>query len=125
MNRYDTTSLAERLALPSRRRFVQGLTLGGIVAGFGLDARAAIAASPAPQIPLLSGSEFDLSIGETAVNITGARRIATVVNGTLPAPVLRWRQGDTVTLRVRNTLSTTSSIHWHGVIVPADMDGVP
>jgi len=125
MNRYNPTSLAERLALPSRRRFVQGLTLGGIVAGFGLDARAATAASPAPQVPMLSGSEFDLSIGETPVNITGKRRIGTVVNGSLPAPTLRWRQGDTVTLRVRNTLSTTSSIHWHGMIVPADMDGVP
>ena len=74
---------------------------------------------------MLSGSEFDLSIGETPVNITGKRRIGTVVNGSLPAPTLRWRQGDTVTLRVRNTLSTTSSIHWHGMIVPADMDGVP
>jgi CopA family copper-resistance protein len=125
MNRYNTTSLTERLALPSRRRFVQGLTLGGIAVGLGLDARAAPAAMPAPQIPVLSGTEFDLSIGNIPVNITGAQRVATVVNGTLPAPVLRWRQGDTVTLRVRNTLPMTSSIHWHGMIVPADMDGVP
>ena len=52
-------------------------------------------------------------------------RRATVVNGQLPAPLLRWRQGDTVTLRVRNTLPVRSSIHWHGIILPADMDGVP
>ncbi|MBS0584050.1 MAG: copper resistance system multicopper oxidase [Proteobacteria bacterium] len=125
MNRYDPIPLAERLTLPSRRRFVQGLTLGGLVAGFDLDARAAATASPAPQVPVLSGSEFDLTIGTMPVNVTGARRIATVVNGSMPAPVLRWREGDTVTLRVRNTLATTSSIHWHGMIVPADMDGVP
>ena len=125
MNKYDPTSLMERLALPSRRRFVQGLTLGGIAAGLGLDARAARAAPLAPQVPVLTGTEFDLSIGAMPVNITGARRSATVVNGSLPAPVLRWRQGDTVTLRVRNTLPTTSSIHWHGIILPADMDGVP
>uniref|UniRef100_A0A0S6Z102 Copper resistance protein CopA n=1 Tax=Mizugakiibacter sediminis TaxID=1475481 RepID=A0A0S6Z102_9GAMM len=48
-----------------------------------------------------------------------------MINGQLPAPLLRWREGDTVTLRVRNTLPTTSSIHWHGIILPADMDGVP
>ncbi len=48
-----------------------------------------------------------------------------MVNGSLPAPLLRWRQGDTVTLRVRNSLPTTSSIHWHGIVLPADMDGVP
>ena len=123
MNKFHPQiSLAERLALPSRRRFVQGLTLGSLAVGLGLDARAA---SPAPSVPVLSGTEFDLSIGTAPVNITGARRSATIVNGSLPAPTLRWRQGDTVTLRVRNTLPTTSSIHWHGMIVPADMDGVP
>ena len=74
---------------------------------------------------MLSGTEFDLSIGAMPVDFTGARRTATVVNASLPAPVLRWRQGETVTLRVRNTLPTTTSIHWHGMIVPADMDGVP
>lgn len=125
MNKHNSPSLTERLALPSRRRFVQGLTLGGVVAGFGLDARVARAASPALPVPMLSGTEFDLSIGTMPVNLTGAQRAGTVVNGSLPAPTLRWRQGDTVTLRVRNTLPTTSSIHWHGVILPADMDGVP
>jgi FtsP/CotA-like multicopper oxidase with cupredoxin domain len=73
----------------------------------------------------LSGTQFDLDIATLPVNLTGAQRIATVVNGSLPAPVLRWRQGDTVTLRVRNSLSATSSIHWHGIVLPADMDGVP
>ena len=47
------------------------------------------------------------------------------VNGTLPAPTLRWREGDIVTLRVTNRLRETSSIHWHGIVLPANMDGVP
>ena len=106
--------------LSSRRRFVQGLALGGVAAGFGLRPLRA-AESPA----VLSGSEFDLSIGGIDVDFGGGRRNATVVNGRLPAPQLRWREGDTVTLRVRNTLPTTSSIHWHGILLPASMDGVP
>jgi CopA family copper-resistance protein len=74
---------------------------------------------------VLSGTEFDLVIGALPVNFTGHPGIATAVNGRLPAPLLRWREGDTVTLRVSNRLSAPSSIHWHGMIVPADMDGVP
>jgi len=73
----------------------------------------------------LSGTEFNLEISAREVNFTGSRRTATVVNGQLPAPLLRWREGDLVTLRVSNRLSVPTSIHWHGVIVPADMDGVP
>jgi CopA family copper-resistance protein len=74
---------------------------------------------------VISGPEFDLSIGELPVNFTGADRTAIAVNGQIPAPLLRMRQGDTVTLRVTNRLRERSSIHWHGFILPADMDGVP
>ena len=113
---------------PSRRRFVQGLALGGVAAGLGFARLPSFAAEGArvdAGRAVLSGREFDLAIGEASVNFTGATRAATVVNGQLPAPLLRWRQGDTVTLRVRNTLPVRSSIHWHGIILPADMDGVP
>ncbi len=51
--------------------------------------------------------------------------MATAINGTVPGPVLRWREGDTVTLRVTNKLPETSSIHWHGILLPFEMDGVP
>jgi CopA family copper-resistance protein len=79
-----------------------------------------------PSAPAeLSGTDFALTIGALPVNFTGRARQATVVNGQLPAPVLRWREGDLVTLRVTNHLPEPTSIHWHGVIVPADMDGVP
>jgi CopA family copper-resistance protein len=107
-----------------RRRFVQGLALGGVAAGLGLWRGNALAQALAPRSEL-HGNHFELEIGELPVDFTGKRRIATVVNGQLPAPLLRWRQGETVTLRVRNRLSVTSSIHWHGIVLPADMDGVP
>ncbi|MDN5841964.1 MAG: copper resistance system multicopper oxidase [Alcaligenaceae bacterium] len=74
---------------------------------------------------VLSGTEFNLEIGESPVNFTGSPRMATTVNGSLPAPTLRWREGDTVTIRVKNRLKETTSIHWHGIILPFQMDGVP
>ncbi|MDR3446160.1 MULTISPECIES: copper resistance system multicopper oxidase [unclassified Dyella] len=107
-----------------RRRFVQGLVLGGVAAGLGLWRGNALAQAAGPRAEL-SGSHIDLEIGELPVDFTGRKRMATVVNGQLPAPLLRWRQGETVTLRVRNRLNVASSIHWHGIVLPADMDGVP
>ena len=81
---------------------------------------------PEPTSPAeLGGSEFDLDIAPLPVNFTGKRRYATAVNGRVPGPVLRVREGDTVTLRVKNSLNEMTSIHWHGMIVPAEMDGVP
>jgi CopA family copper-resistance protein len=66
-----------------------------------------------------------LRIGETPMNFTGHPRVAFTVNGSVPAPTLRWKEGDTVTLRVANTLDEDASIHWHGILLPANMDGVP
>jgi CopA family copper-resistance protein len=109
----------------TRRRFVQGLAMGGAFASMGLG-RSVLAAAMKQQAPqTLRGTNFNLTIGEQAVNFTGAPRIATTVNGSLPAPILRWREGDTVTLSVTNLLPETSSIHWHGIILPSAMDGVP
>ncbi len=109
----------------SRRTFVKGLTAGGLLGGLGLW-RSPVRAAPRPgQLLELSGTEFDLFIGETPVNITGSPRTAMTVNGGLPGPLLRWREGDTVTLRVKNRLKDTTSIHWHGILLPANMDGVP
>ena len=51
--------------------------------------------------------------------------MATTINGSLPGPTLRWREGDTVTIRVTNKLRESTSIHWHGIILPFQMDGVP
>jgi CopA family copper-resistance protein len=117
------------LTLPgsSRRRFVQGMALGGAAAAFGAWPKLSWASSstvPGAQ-NVLSGTEFNLEIADMPVNFTGHRAIAHAVNGQLPGPILHWREGTTVTLRVTNRLPVQSSIHWHGIIVPADMDGVP
>jgi CopA family copper-resistance protein len=111
----------------SRRTFVKGLAAGGAAASLGLWRDPAWAAQPGVRQATgeLAGTEFDLTIGETRVNVTGRPRVALTVNGSLPAPTLRWREGDTVTLRVRNTLDEDASIHWHGILLPANMDGVP
>lgn len=104
----------------TRRDFVQGLSGGALLLGVGGKASFQTASAAA-----LSGSQFDLSVDQLAVNYTGARRVATAINGQVPAPLLRWREGDVVTLRIHNRLPVQTSIHWHGVVVPADMDGVP
>ena len=108
----------------SRRRFVQGLALGGVAAGLGLRAGTAAAQAVAVRREW-RGTHFELAVGELPVDFTGRRRLATVVNGQLPAPLLRWREGDTVTLKVTNRLRVPTSIHWHGILVPFQMDGVP
>lgn len=67
----------------------------------------------------------DLAIAETPVRIAGRDGKAVTINGTIPGPLLRYREGDEVLLRVRNTLREDTSIHWHGLLVPPEMDGVP
>lgn len=110
----------------SRRRFVQGLALGGAAATLGLfkPSRAWALTSPG-QSTVLGGTNFALDIAEVPINYTGRSRLATTVNGSVPGPTLRWKEGSTVTLRVTNRLRVPTSLHWHGVLVPSDMDGVP
>jgi CopA family copper-resistance protein len=110
-----------------RRTFVTG-ALGLGVAGalpHGVLALPGSAASTPMQVPELRGTDFALEIGRTSVNFTGRDAWANTVNGTLPAPTLRWREGDTVRLRVSNRLRQDTSLHWHGILLPANMDGVP
>ncbi len=109
----------------SRRTFVKSLAAGGAVAGLGLWQRPVWALTSPGQPTVLSGTEFDLTIDSMSVDFTGKRRTAMAINGSIPGPLLRWREGDTVTLRVRNRLPHDTSIHWHGILLPANMDGVP
>ncbi|WP_323162018.1 copper resistance system multicopper oxidase [Pseudomonas fluorescens] len=109
----------------SRRTFVKGLAAGGLLGGLGLWRTPVWALNSSGQVNELSGTDFELFIGETPVNFTGQPRTAMTINGSLPGPLLRWREGDTVTLRVRNRLKADTSIHWHGILLPANMDGVP
>ena len=73
----------------------------------------------------LSGNLFDLSVSHAATSIDGKQGHGILVNGQLPAPLLRWREGDTVKLRVTNNMKMDTSIHWHGILLPFHMDGVP
>lgn len=109
----------------TRRTFVKGLAAGSLLGGLGLWRTPVWALNGATPVNELSGNEFELFIGETPVNFTGSARTAMTINGSLPGPLLRWREGDTVTLRVRNRLAADTSIHWHGILLPANMDGVP
>ncbi|MGB8635312.1 MAG: copper resistance system multicopper oxidase [Rhodanobacteraceae bacterium] len=111
----------------SRRQFVQGLAAGGVAASLGLlRARSATAAGlSANELNPLTGNAFRLTIGQSPVNFTGRARSATTINGGIPGPLLRWKQGTDVSLQVRNTLPVSSSIHWHGILLPTGMDGVP
>ena len=77
------------------------------------------------KTPELTGNSFDLTIANTTVNFTGEPRVATTINGCLPGPTLRWREGEEVTLRVKNLLQEETSLHWHGIILPYQMDGAP
>jgi CopA family copper-resistance protein len=118
--------LGRKHSLPTttRRQFVGSAAAAAVMTSLGTwpPARAASASSAAME---LRGSELDLTVGEMAVNLTGRASVGTVVNGSLPGPVLRWREGDSIVLRVRNTLATETAIHWHGIVLPAGMDGVP
>ena len=123
-NRHTPPAQTGTINLP-RRRFVQGITAGGVLAGLGSLPVTALALDPVAPRRELSGTEFDLVVDELPVNFTGRKRTAIAINGQVPAPLLRWREGDTVTLRVTNRLKTPTSIHWHGMILPNAMDGVP
>jgi CopA family copper-resistance protein len=117
----------QRVPAVGRRTFVKGLATAGVAASAGFAPRLAPAAPQARTAQdVLEGTDFDLTIGQTSVNVTGRARTAMTINGSLPGPLLRWREGDTVTLRVRNALrDQETSIHWHGILLPANMDGVP
>jgi CopA family copper-resistance protein len=69
--------------------------------------------------------EYDLTILEQDVNITGTSVPAMTINGTIPGPVLRFKEGDLAKIHVHNKMAVETSIHWHGILVPPGMDGVP
>lgn len=111
-----------------RRRFVQGLAAGGVLTSIPTVLHGAPRRDDITNIgyaPELSGKIINLEISAAPVNFTGVVRMATTINGSIPAPTLRLKEGDTVTINVTNRLNVPSSIHWHGIILPYQMDGVP
>ena len=79
----------------------------------------------APTLPTLAGEDIGLEIGKTPFKVRGRAVHAVTINGTVPGPLLRLREGRNVRITVNNRLDEDTSIHWHGFILPFQMDGVP
>lgn len=79
--------------------------------------------SPMPMQAVIV--EYDLTIAQEEVNITGKTTWGMTINGGIPGPVLRFKEGDTARIRVHNRMQEDTSIHWHGILIPPNMDGVP
>lgn len=110
--------------LLSRRQFVTGVTMGATALAINPSILFASVGNKS-GLNTLKGNVFNLNIGEQSVNFTGTQRKATTVNNSLPAPLLRFKEGDDIVLHVTNHLNEPTSIHWHGLILPSEMDGVP
>lgn len=120
-------SLTASTALDRRSLLRGGAAGGGLLALSGLMPAWAQSASPGvrPDLPTLAGPNIDLSIGHQPFTMNGRTSHAVTVNGTLTGPLLRLREGQTARLSVTNTLDEDTSIHWHGLLLPFQMDGVP
>jgi CopA family copper-resistance protein len=85
----------------------------------------ATATNGAADTSQLSGTVIDLTIAETPFRLDGRTGRAMTINGTIPGPVIRLKEGQQAMLRVTNRLEENTSIHWHGLLLPPEMDGVP
>jgi CopA family copper-resistance protein len=114
--------------LIDRRQLLRGASLAGgasaLVAWMPAWAQPVSAGLTTP-LPTVSGDDITLRIARLTLMIDGRPARAIGVNGTVPAPLIRLREGQNVRLHVVNDLDEDSSIHWHGLLVPAQFDGVP
>ena len=111
----------------NRRHFLKKSALVFAGAGFQsvLPAWAQSARSTLSLPGLLTGDEFHLQVEQAKANVAGKSAPIITLNGQFPAPLLRWQEGDDLTIRVSNHLQEATSIHWHGILLPFQMDGVP
>jgi CopA family copper-resistance protein len=112
----------------TRRRFVQYAGAAGIAASLGTTRFARAEGGRKPGIIETldaSAGPIELRIAGTPVRVGGRRGEAVTINGSIPGPLLRFREGEEVEIRVHNALDEDTSIHWHGILVPNGMDGVP
>ncbi|HEX8444753.1 MAG TPA: copper resistance system multicopper oxidase [Allosphingosinicella sp.] len=112
-----------------RRTLLRGAALSGVGLGmtglFPAWAQTGSHGMAAKTMATLSGEEIRLTVAESMFNVDGRAGHAITINGTIPAPLIRLREGQNVRLIVDNQLDEDTSIHWHGLIVPFQMDGVP
>ncbi len=113
--------------IPRRRFLGQSAALGALASLESLMPAYAIESTGLPASPKTLGglNPVELSIQNRIIEIDGRDASALTVNGTVPGPLVRLQEGENATLRVTNGLDEDTSIHWHGIILPAAMDGVP
>ncbi|MDQ2841984.1 MAG: copper resistance system multicopper oxidase [Acidobacteriota bacterium] len=109
----------------SRRQLLNSAGTLGLAAALRPLAPAYAKTTGQAQIPALSGNVVDLVIAECPFLVGSRTGTAMTINGTVPGPLIRLKEGQDVTLNVANRLKETASIHWHGVLLPPEMDGVP
>lgn len=108
----------------SRRTLLKGAAVGGGALAL-MPWLPAWAQPVSAGLPTLSGEDIHLRVTRDSLDVDGKPARAVTINGTVPAPLLRLKQGQKLRLTVENTLDEESSIHWHGLLVPFQMDGVP
>jgi len=112
----------------SRRALLKSVGAVGLLAATGqaLPActRARAVSNRLTQAPL-GGDLIDLVISEQVFEVNGRTGTAVTINGAVPGPIIRLKEGQQATLRVTNRLQEVTSIHWHGLLLPPEMDGVP
>lgn len=109
---------------PARRTLLKTMLAAGLLAGAGgKRALAQVLSSTSGGAAL--HAEYDLVIAETTADFTGTRAAAVAINGKIPGELLHLREGGSATLRVTNRLKDHTALHWHGLLVPNAMDGVP
>ena len=113
----------DKLGFLNRRGFMSGAVGLGSAALFQsvVPSYAYTNGAPAQTAPRV----YDLTVAKKRVKVGGRRGRGVTVNGGIPGPLLRFKEGEDVTINVRNTLGEDTSIHWHGLILPNAMDGVP
>ena len=111
----------------ARRSLLKGFGAFGALTALEsiLPAYASSASNTVTQTPEVSGDVINLTIAETPFRVDSRTATAVTINGTVPGPLIRLREGQKITLNVTNRLKESSSIHWHGILLPPDMDGVP
>jgi CopA family copper-resistance protein len=111
----------------TRRQFLRqaGLASGGIALPWMPAWAQPVSAGVATPLPTLAGPEVLLTVAHQMMTVDGKRSHAVAINGTVPAPLIRLRQGQNARLTVTNRLDEDTSIHWHGLLLPFQMDGVP
>jgi len=116
---------ATQLAAIDRRRFLKVSAGLSVLSGFGLRPQRLWASVEPAGEALLEAVEYELAVGPLGVLFSGDSAEARSINGMIPGPLLRLKEGQDVVLRVTNNLDEVTSLHWHGLLVPFDMDGVP